>query len=77
MGSETIQAAAKITAEIDAALDRACAMLDHYRDRDEFGVYAHPYALGAHLAAARQAIGRAEEIVRTTQWPRDEDYDAA
>ncbi len=74
MGSaETIRAAAKITAEIDAALDRACAMLEHYRGRDEFGVYAHPYALAAHLAAARQAIARAEEILHTAQWPTDDD----
>jgi hypothetical protein len=37
----------------------------------------HPYALRAHLAEAREAIARAEEIVRDAQWPTDEDYDAA
>ncbi|MFL5130765.1 MAG: hypothetical protein ACJ8DD_11530 [Microvirga sp.] len=51
-------------------------MLEHYRDRNALGVYAHPYALRAHLAEAREAIGRAEEIVRNAQWPTDEDYDA-
>jgi hypothetical protein len=77
MGStETIQAAAKATAETDAALDWACAMLERYRDRNARGVYAHPYALGAHLAEAREAIARAEGIIRNTQWPTDEDYDA-
>jgi hypothetical protein len=45
-------------------------------DRNARGVYAHPYALGAHLAEAREAIARAEEVVRNTQWPTDEDYDA-
>jgi hypothetical protein len=78
MGSqERVRAAAKATDEVDAALDRACAMLEHYRDRDALGVYAHPYALHAHLAAARQAITRAEEIIYTTQWPTDEDDDEA
>jgi hypothetical protein len=55
----------------------ACAMLEHYRDRNALRVYAHPHALRAHLAEAREAIARAEEIVRTTPWPDDEDYDAA
>src|SRR5215211_4203880 len=71
--SARIRAAAKATDEVDAAIDRACAMLEHYRDRNARGIYAHPYALGAHLAEAREAIARAEEIVRTTQWPTDAD----
>jgi hypothetical protein len=76
MGSqERVRAAAKATAEIDAAIDRACAMHEHYRSRNTLGVYAHPYALGVHLAEARQAIAHAEEVVRTTPWPTDEDYD--
>jgi hypothetical protein len=33
--------------------------------------------LRAHLVEAREAIGRAEEIVRKAQWLTDEDYDAA
>jgi hypothetical protein len=75
MGSaETIQAAAKATDETDAAIDRVCAMLEHYRDRNALRVYAHPYALRAHLAEAREAIARAEEIVRKARWPTDEDY---
>jgi quinol monooxygenase YgiN len=78
MGSaETIQAAAKATDETDAAIDRVCAMLEHYRDRNALRVYAHPHALRAHLAEAREAIARTEEIVRKTQWPTDEDYDTA
>jgi hypothetical protein len=57
MGSaETIQAAAKATAQTDAAIDRVCAMLEHYRGRNTLGVYSHPYALRAHLAEAREAI---------------------
>ena len=71
-----IRAAAKATDEVDAALDRVCAMLEHYRDRNALRVYAHPYALRAHLAEAREAIARAEEIVRQTPWPTDKDYDS-
>jgi hypothetical protein len=74
---QRIRSAAHATDETDAAIDRVCAMLEHYRDRNTLGVYAHPHALRAHLAEAREAIGRAEEIVRKTQWPTDEDYDAA
>jgi hypothetical protein len=74
---ERLRAAAKATDETDAAIDRVCAMLEHYRDRHALRVYAHPYALRAHLAEARKAIARAEEIVRKAQWPTDEDYDAA
>jgi quinol monooxygenase YgiN len=75
MGSaETIQAAAKATDETDAAIDRVCAMLEHYRDRNALRVYAHADALRAHLAEAREAIARAEEIVRKARWPTDEDY---
>jgi hypothetical protein len=33
-------------------------MLEHYRDRNALRVYAHPYALRAHLAEAREAIAR-------------------
>jgi hypothetical protein len=50
--------AAKVAAETDAALDRVCAMLEHYRDRNALRVYAHPYALRAHLVEAREAIAR-------------------
>jgi hypothetical protein len=74
---QRIRAAAKATAATDAAIDRVCAMLEHYRDRNALGVYAHPYALRTHLAEAREAIARAEEIVRKAPWPTDEDYDAA
>jgi hypothetical protein len=74
---QRIRAAAKATDETDAAIDRVCAMLEHYRDRNALRVYAHPHALRAHLAEAREAIARAEEIVRKAQWPTDEDYDAA
>jgi hypothetical protein len=75
MGSaETIQAAAKATDETDAAIDRVCAMLEHYRDRNALRVYAHPHTLRAHLAEAREAIARAEEIVRKARWPTDADY---
>jgi hypothetical protein len=77
MGSqEWIRAAAKATDEVDAAINQACAMLEHYRGRNARGVYAHPYALCAHLAEAREAIARAEGMVRNTQWPTDEDNDA-
>jgi hypothetical protein len=78
MGStETIQAAAKATAETDAALSTGPVRCSSVPDRNARGVYAHPYALGAHLAEAREAIARAEEIVRTTQWPTDADSDEA
>jgi hypothetical protein len=62
-----IRAAAKATDAVDAAIDRVCVMLEHYRDRNALGIYAHPHALGAHLTEAREAIAHAEEIVRTTQ----------
>jgi hypothetical protein len=66
-----IRAAAKATDAVDAAIDWVCVMREHYRDRNVLGVFAHPHALRAHLAEAREAIGRAEEIVRKTQWPTD------
>jgi hypothetical protein len=45
-------------------------ILEHYQGRNALGVYSHPHALPAHLAEARKAIARAEEIIRNAQCKR-------
>jgi hypothetical protein len=41
---------------------------------DVFGVYSEPLRQRACLAAAREAIERAEKIMQETAWPAPEDY---
>jgi hypothetical protein len=41
-----------------------------------FGVFSEPLRQRACLAAAREAIERAEKIMQNTKWPAPEDYDA-
>jgi hypothetical protein len=41
-----------------------------------FGVFCEPVRQRACLAAAREAIERAEKIMRDTAWPAPENYDA-
>jgi hypothetical protein len=39
-----------------------------------FGVFSEPLRQRACLAAAREAIERAEKIMQETAWPASEDY---
>jgi hypothetical protein len=42
-----------------------------------FGIYSDVYRQRAALAAAREAIERAEKIMQETAWPVPEDYTEA
>jgi hypothetical protein len=42
-----------------------------------FGIYSDVYRQRAALAAAREAIERAEKITQETAWPVPEDYTEA
>jgi hypothetical protein len=79
MSTTKITAAATATDQVEAEITKALEDLNPFDGRivNGFGIYADVYRQRAALAAAREAIERAERIMQKTVWPTDEDYDAA
>jgi hypothetical protein len=62
----------RVLSEIDTAVG---ALTDLRSDVNSLGIFTHPLDQQATLAAAREAIERAEKIMRETAWPTQENYD--
>jgi hypothetical protein len=72
-----INAAATATDRVGEAIVKAIDVLGSGGSHvTVLGIYSDPYRQRAALAAAREAIERAEKIMQETQWPAPEDYDA-
>lgn len=76
-----IKRARDATAGIDLGLWDAIGRLQDIgrfgRVGNGAGIYADVTAFRSALADAATAIARAQEIVRSTDWPTKQDYDAA
>ena len=73
-----IEKARQATAGIDLGLWDAIGRLQRIGHvGNGAGIYADVSAFRAALGDAAAAIARAQEIVRATDWPTDEDYDLA
>jgi hypothetical protein len=79
MGSaQKIAAAVTATERVqEEVLKTFNALTGFCREVNAFGVFSAPLRQRACLAAAREAIARAEQILQETSWPAPEDYDAA
>jgi len=73
-----IRKAQAATAGIDLGLWAAIERLQRAGSQGNgAGIYADVPQFRAALADAASAISRAQEIVRATDWPTNEDYDVA
>lgn len=71
-----IKRAREATAGIDLGLWDAIARLQRIgHTGNGAGIYADVTAFRSALGDAATAIARAQEIVRATDWPTNEDYD--
>jgi len=74
---EKIRRAQEATAGINLGLWDALAHLQRVgRPSNGAGIYADVDAFRRALADAATVIARAQEIVRATDWPSPEDYEA-
>jgi len=75
--SAKIKKARDATAGIDLGLWDAIERLQRIgQTGNGAGIYADVSAFRSALGDAAAAIARAQEIVRATDWPTNEDYDA-
>ena len=75
---DKIKRARAATAGIDLGLWYAIERLQRVGQvSNGAGIYADVGAFRQALADAAGAIARAQEIVRATDWPTNEDYDAS
>jgi hypothetical protein len=78
LAREKIRKARDATAGIDLGLWDAIERLQRIGQvSNGAAIYADVPGFRAALGAAASAIVRAQEIVRATDWPTDEDYDIA
>jgi hypothetical protein len=73
--SEKTRLAGMATNCVLSEIDTAVGALKDRRSRvNSLGIFTHPSNQRAELAAAREAIDRAERIMEETDWPSPEDY---
>lgn len=78
VGRAKIEKARQATAGIDLGLWDAVERLRRIGFvSNGAGIYADVSAFRSALADAASAIARAQEIIRATDWPTNEDYDLA
>jgi hypothetical protein len=66
----------KRTSEIVAAVSEAQKLAGVDLWCNGYGILADPSRVRLDLAAAHAKLGEALKLLRETQWPRDDDYDA-
>jgi hypothetical protein len=76
--AEKIRLSGTATDRVQAEVWKALAALEHFDGSimNVRGVYSDVHSERAALAAAREAIERAEKIMAEIRWPTDTDYDA-
>jgi hypothetical protein len=76
MGSAHMIAAAVTATERvqEEVLKTLNALIGFCSEVNAFGVFSEPLCQRTRLAAAREAIERAEQILQETAWPEPEDY---
>jgi hypothetical protein len=68
-----VTATERVQEEVLETLNALTGFASHI---NAFGVFSDYVRLRAALAAAREAVERAEQIMRETAWPAPHDYDA-